>query len=99
MRLTSTEIHCIREQARHIAGDCAKVWLFGSRLDDHAQGGDVDLMLELFEPIAQPALMTAQLAAVISRAMHGRRVDVVLCAPNLQRLPIHEVVFRDGVVL
>ncbi|MFY9260100.1 MAG: nucleotidyltransferase domain-containing protein [Gallionella sp.] len=99
MRLTPTDIRLIREQVLSIAGERAKIWLFGSRLDDHAQGGDVDLMLELSEPIVQPALMAAQLAAVISRAMHGRRVDVVLCAPNLQRLPIHDVVFREGIVL
>lgn len=99
MRLTSKDIHFIRKQTLHIAGDRAKIWLFGSRLDDHVQGGDVDLMLELSDPIAQPALMAAQLAAVISRAMHGRRVDVVLCAPNLQHLPIHDVVFKEGIVL
>jgi hypothetical protein len=27
---------------------------------------------------------------------HGRMVDVVLAAPNLLRLPIHEVALKEG---
>jgi hypothetical protein len=35
----------------------------------------------------------------ISRAMDGRKVDVVLLAPNLRRLPIHDIALQEGVVL
>jgi hypothetical protein len=31
--------------------------------------------------------------------MHGRRVDVLLSAPNLRRLPIHDVALREGRLL
>ena len=53
-------------------------------------------MLELSEPVDNPALIAAQMAAKTSRIMHGRKVDVLLSAPNLMRLPIHDVAFKEG---
>lgn len=99
MRLTDQQIHIIRQLAEQVAGSQSRVRVFGSRLDDAAQGGDLDLMLELPDPVDNPALMAAQMSARVSRAMHGRKVDVLLSAPNLMRLPIHEVAFREGKLL
>ena len=82
-----------------MAGDQARVRVFGSRLDDTAHGGDLDLMLELPQPVDNPALMAAKMSALVSRAMHGRKVDVLLSAPNLMRLPIHDIAFKEGQLL
>lgn len=56
-------------------------------------------MLELPEPVENPALMAARIAALVSRAMHGRKVDVLISAPNLMRLPIHDIAFKEGILL
>ncbi len=56
-------------------------------------------MLELPESVDNPALLAAQMAAQVSRTMSGRRVDVLLSAPNLMRLPIHDVAFKEGQLL
>ena len=76
-----------------------RVRVFVSRFDDAARGGDLDLMLEFSEPVDNPALMAARMSAQVSRAMHGRKVDVLLSAPNLKRLPIHDVAFKEGKLL
>lgn len=99
MRLTDYQIQVIRQLARQVGGNQSRVRLFGSRLDDAAHGGDIDLMLELSEPVGNPALMAAQLSAQVSRAMHGRKVDVLLCAPNLMRQPIHDMAAKEGKLL
>ena len=99
MRLTEDQIAFIRKSALDLAGASTRVRLFGSRLDDSAKGGDIDVMLELPTAIENPALLSATLSARISRALHGRKVDVLLSAPNLMRLPIHDVAFRDGKLL
>jgi hypothetical protein len=99
MRLTDSQIDAIRRLCHEVAGDQARVRVFGSRLDDTARGGDLDLMLELPEPVDNPALMSARLAARISRSMSGRRVDVLLSAPNLMRFPIHDIAFNEGQLL
>jgi predicted nucleotidyltransferase len=99
MRLTDSQIDAIRRLVIEVAGDRARVRVFGSRLDDAARGGDLDLMLELPEPVDNPALIAARLAAKVSRSMFGRRVDVLLSAPNLMRLPIHDIAFNEGQLL
>lgn len=99
MRLTEYQVQTIRRLALEVAGEHARVRVFGSRLDDDARGGDLDLMLELPDPVDNPALMAAMLSARVSRAMHGRKVDVLLSAPNLMRLPIHDIAFDEGCLL
>lgn len=99
MRLTNYQIQAIRQLARQVAGSQSRVRVFGSRLDDTAHGGDLDLMLELTDPVDNPALMAAQMSARVSRAMSGRKVDVLLSAPNLMRLPIHDIAFKEGQLL
>lgn len=99
MRLTKQQAQAIHELAIQLPGNHARVWLFGSRLDDEALGGDCDLMLELTEPAENPALPAATFSAKVSRLKHGRKVDVLLSVPNLKRLPIHDIAFDEGVLL
>jgi len=99
MRITDDQIDAICRLAHELAGDRAQVRVFGSRLDDTARGGDLDLMLELPEPVENPALLAARMSARASRLLAGRKVDVVLSAPNLVRSPIHDVAATEGRLL
>lgn len=99
MRLTPQQVERIRAIVAEQAGPDAVVWLFGSRVDDTARGGDVDLFVEVPRPVDEPALLSARIAGRVSRALDDRKVDVVLAAPNLMPLPIHDVAQREGVRL
>ena len=46
MRLTSHQIATIESTAKAVLGEGAKVWLYGSRLNDQSAGGDIDLLVE-----------------------------------------------------
>lgn len=82
-----------------MAGESARVWLFGSRVRDDQRGGDVDLLLDMDTPVDEPAQLASRIAARISRTMHGRKVDVLIKAPNLLMLPIHAIALSQGVPL
>lgn len=99
MRLSHAQIEDIRQAVLLTAGPQARVHLFGSRANDSARGGDVDLLVEIPVPVERPAMLAAQLSARISRALHGRSVDVVLSAPNLQTRSIHRQALSEGVLL
>ena len=99
MRLTDQQAEAIAQLAHEMAGERAQVRVFGSRLDDQVRGGDLDLLLELPEAVPNPALLAARFSARVSRTLHGRRVDVLLAAPNLKRLAIHDLAFGEGIVL
>jgi len=99
MRLTPAQIDTIKSTAQAVLGEGAQVTLFGSRVYDDLKGGDVDLMVEMQESIEQPAVMAARMASRVSRFMYGRKVDVLLKAPNLQEQPIHRIARQQGVRL
>ena len=79
MRLSQEHIRALKRLAEEEAGPSARLRLFGSRLDDAARGGDVDLLLELDAPIAHPAPLIARLAA---RASRERPVIVAAVTPK-----------------
>jgi hypothetical protein len=99
MRLTPAQIDTIKSTAQAVLGEGAQVTLFGSRVDDDKKGGDVDLMVEVDQAVAEPALVAARVASRIERAMDGRKVDVLLKAPNLLEQPIHRIAQQEGVRL
>ena len=99
MRLTSTQIQAIRSTVHTVFGEGAQITLFGSRVHDDQKGGDVDLMVEMPQDIADPAVMAARLSSRVSRAMYRRKVDVLLKAPNLQDRAIHRIAVQQGVRL
>lgn len=99
MRLTKAQIEQIKILAAEQFGPEAELHLFGSRVDDAGRGGDVDLLVQSPVAVDRPALASARLAARVSRLLHGRKVDIVLQAPNLARAPIHDAARLQGVRL
>ncbi|MFI3185644.1 MAG: nucleotidyltransferase domain-containing protein [Methylococcaceae bacterium] len=47
MRLTPSQAQITKNTVDCILGIPCRVWLFGSRVDDDARGGDIDLMVEV----------------------------------------------------
>ena len=60
MRLSQQTQQVIRDTVREVFGVEANVKLFGSRINDDARSGDIDLLVEL-PPISHPS--SSQLAA------------------------------------
>ena len=46
VRLSEYEIRTIKETAKEIFGNNAKVYIFGSRADLTKKGGDIDIFIE-----------------------------------------------------
>jgi len=99
MRLKPYQIEIIRQAVTDLAGEDAQVSLFGSQTDDDARGGDIDLMVKVPRPVERPAWLSARISGRISHKLGGRKIDVVLTAPNLKHFPIHDVAKKDGITL
>jgi len=99
MRLTAAEQSAIRETVRAVAGPRTRVHLFGSRTDDAAKGGDIDLLVEIDRAVDSPARFSARIGARLQQVLGERRIDVVLSAPNVAEQAIHRVARATGIEL
>ncbi len=99
MRLSSIQAQTIRQTVAAVLGQGAEIVLFGSRVDEGAAGGDVDLLITISQTLMNPAYTAAFLAIKLERALDGRKVDIVLRTPSSPSRPIHEIALRTGVAL
>jgi len=99
MRLSPESIAIIIETVKARLGDEAQVRLFGSRLDDSAKGGDIDLHVSVNKPVSDWVWEAAQLAARLERLLDGRKVDVRLIDASQQALPIDRIAMQEGILL
>jgi predicted nucleotidyltransferase len=96
MRLTAKQTEGIVELLHKQWGDVSSVWLFGSRLDDSKQGGDVDLLVEL--PSSVPLIEKYLLQDTLEQFL-GVRVDLLLSVIDQKTTDFVEYVKQIGVKL
>jgi len=99
MRLSEHDARRIRRAVSDIFGPRAHVRLFGSRTDDAARGGDIDLFVETVAPAKDRLEKTLELEARLLRVLGERRVDVVVRDPDMPLAPIHKKAIEQGVAL
>lgn len=87
------------EAARDLAGDDARVRLFGSRLRDDLRGGDVDLLVECPRPVDRPVWLAARIAARLQRSLGERKIDVLVVDPQTVLQPVHRSALNEGIEL
>ncbi len=88
---------------RHF-GSNARLWLFGSRVNDSSRGGDFDIYLEtgLTDPEQVIERKLKALAELHSTAeFEGEKIDMVIkpLADWSVDLPIYQVARREGIPL
>ena len=104
MRITPQQQRELHTALRRRFGVAARLWLFGSRTDDQARGGDYDLMVQTDDADAR-RLVNAKLVCLAdlhaTPSFDGERLDVVLYAPALdpQPRPIHQLALARGIEL
>ena len=73
----------IVETAKEVFGEGVGVWLFGSRVNPKAKGGDIDLYIE--SPEGYDAEKLLKFLARLQMRIGSRKVDVVLEPKGSQR--------------
>jgi len=99
MRITSEQALQIKQVVYQVFGEQSTVWLFGSRVNDQAYGGDVDLFIQTQMPQVDPAVLAAKTAVKIMGLQNGRKVDVIVQTPNSTPQPIFDIARKTGILL
>ena len=99
MRLTQNEIDRIRSTASRIYGEDVRVYLFGSRTDDSARGGDIDLLID--SPSAERMTFDNKITFLVEvkKAIGDRKIDVLYNKAELQDEPVIVHAKRTGIPL
>lgn len=93
MRLTEQQISIIKKEISNKDAD-ARIYLFGSRVDDNALGGDIDLLvLSKKIDFSQKIKIQAQLFIKLNE----QQVDL-LVAKNSEK-PFVQLALLDGILL
>ncbi len=96
MRLKLKEIADIKSSAKACLGDDAKVFLFGSRVDDSKKGGDIDLLILTNEKKEFKDI--SRMRINLYKAMGEQKIDIVNFAIT-DKNPFKELALEHSIEL
>lgn len=102
MRLNPQERNAIAQAARDVFAPGTTVLLFGSRVDDHQRGGDIDLLVETPERMTPAELVDHRTRFVsrLYRMLEEQRIDAVITVRHQpDSRPVVASAKRTGILL
>lgn len=96
MRMTALQVQQVMEICSTTLGYIPRVWLFGSRLDDDARGGDFDLLLEVRHKMELMDQLILQ--HKLSQSL-ARKVDLLFSVQGLNDGPWQRLAKTQGVMI
>ena len=101
MRLTQHQIEILKSTANEIFGSESRLLLFGSRIDDSLNGGDIDLYVDGFNcSVEQRLAAKLRFLVQVKRQIGEQRIDLVFSPlPKEPVLPIHQIAEKTGIPL
>ena len=94
MRLTQEQRACLKTTCKALADD-AKIYLFGSRVDDRKRGGDIDLLI-ISKTLTKKDLR--RLRVEFCKRFGEQKIDIVLDDGQM-RDPFVRLIFRQAIPL
>lgn len=98
MRLNADEVVAIKEAVRAAFGESAIVRLFGSRTDDAARGGDIDIHVEA-DSLTNEWQAKGIFEDELFRRMEPQKVDLIVSRRGGTPRGFERIAYRDGIVL
>ena len=97
MRISSETKDLLLATAKKFFGNDCKVYLFGSRVDDSKNGGDIDIYVETTHEVS----FQTEIEFLIEVEMNitTRHIDLVLSSPGKKHRKIFETAKNTGVLL
>jgi len=105
MRITPEQKNAIIETVSTFFGSQARVYLFGSRVDDNARGGDIDLFIqwnETHDDTKIPAdRMSKKIDFLVSlkQKIGDQKIDLVIQTHHDSQKPIYQIAKEQGILL
>lgn len=95
MRLSVKEIDEIVRVTKEVYGKNARVYLFGSRLDDKKRGGDIDLLVRT-DSEKRGILERIRMVARLKQVLGDQKIDVI---GDYEESVVAQEALRNGILL
>lgn len=82
-------------EMRQVYGADAEVWLFGSRVDDNARGGDIDLYVETADDTNRLDRYL-EIRQRLFNLFGDRKIDLLVRSRQRPALPIERIARKTG---
>lgn len=100
IRLSSQDISAIQEVFKSLFSSEDHLWVFGSRVNPSARGGDIDLYIEVQDWVASEVVEKKMRFVILLQDRIGdQRIDVVVNKAGQSSLPIHAIAKIQGILL
>ena len=96
MRLTQQQTRLITQAIFRLAGERARIFLYGSRLNDNARGGDVDILIETETPLS--LIARAKIKLQLESEL-GMPVDVIAQTRDVAPTPFQTIARKHALRL
>ena len=97
MRLSKTTKNKIVQLAQQHFGKNIQLYLFGSRVYDDKKGGDIDLFLEIDNPINMQVQIN--FLREIYKKVTERKIDLLIKTPDSKDKPTFHSAKKEGILL
>ena len=99
VRLSTREIEVIRATVHRLLGDAARIRIFGSRARLDEKGGDIDILIETEQKLADPVASACRLTSQLQMQLGDQKIDAIIVGPETPEQPIHRIARQTGVML
>ncbi|MHB1679478.1 MAG: nucleotidyltransferase family protein [bacterium] len=102
MRLDKKTVEIIKNMALSYFGINAKIYIFGSRVNDTEKGGDIDIYVETYLDINSSELfnLESKYWTSLQKALGERKIDIIINDTKLNNNNyIYEVAKKTGIMI
>ena len=102
MRLDDKTIKTIKRFGLFYFGSNAKIYIFGSRVDDFKKGGDIDIYIETDLAVNSSELFNLESSYWVSlqKALGERKIDIIVNDINFNKNNyIYEIAKKTGITI
>ncbi|MGP9768305.1 nucleotidyltransferase domain-containing protein [Halomonas sp. AOP13-D3-9] len=90
MRLNEDQKAIVRQVGHDVFGDNIQLALFGSRLDDHLKGGDIDILVKSDRPLPDKVMKMLKMTARLQLRLGDQPIDILVYDPETAMSSIYE---------
>ena len=99
MRLSPLQTKIIKKEVVALFGNSTKIILFGSKVDNKAKGGDIDLMINVGKKDNNLWRKALRLNTNIQQKLGEQKIDIIIKYQGQKLQNIHKEAIRTGIVL